>query len=167
MELIHSDYSFVDDFFQNHFNTGSHYGFLFLINCSSSLYNQPLTQNLQPRRQAGIEKCSRLIAEQKNSRLTIHDFCRQHDLSWHAYYYWLRKIRDQIDPALPSGSAEPQPIFTELLVRDKLPASMPAPPQVATDAIVTIQLTGITISLPATASKATIIKFITAVKEMS
>lgn len=120
----------------------------------------PLAQNLQLRRQAGIEKWSRLIAEQKNSGLTIRDFCRQHDLSWHAYYYWLRKIREQIDPALPSGSAEPQTIFTELLVHDKLPASL----QVATDDIVTIQLTGITISLPATSSKATIIKFITAVK---
>ena len=51
----------------------------------------PLTQNLQLRQQAGIEKWSRLIAEQKNSGLTIQDFCRQHDLSWHAYYYWLRK----------------------------------------------------------------------------
>ena len=39
--MLHSDYSFVDDFSQKHFNTGSHYGFLFLINCSSSLYNQP------------------------------------------------------------------------------------------------------------------------------
>src|SRR5574344_1936792 len=27
--LIHSDYSFVCDVSQNHFNTGSHYGFLF------------------------------------------------------------------------------------------------------------------------------------------
>ena len=99
-----------------------------------------MTQNLQLRQQAGIAKWSRLIVEQKNSGLTIRDFCRQHDLSWHAYYYWLRKIRDQIDPALPSGSAEPHPIFTELLMRDKLPASMPAPPQVATDDIVTYDM---------------------------
>ena len=126
-----------------------------------------MTQNLQLRQQAGIAKWSRLIAEQKNSGLTIRDFCRQHDLSWHAYYYWLRKIREHIEPELSSCPAEPQTVFTELPVHDKLPASMPAPPQVATDDIVTIQLTGITISLPATSSKATIIKFITAVKEMS
>ena len=126
-----------------------------------------MTQNLQLRQQAGIAKWSRLIAEQKNSGLTIRDFCRQHDLSWHAYYYWLRKIREHIEPELSSGPAEPQTVFTELPVYDKLPASMTAPPQVATDDIVTIQLTGITISLPATSSKATIINFITAVKEMS
>lgn len=126
-----------------------------------------MTQNLQLRQQAGIAKWSRLIAEQNNSGLTIRDFCRQHDLSWHAYYYWLRKIREHIAPELSSGPAEPQTVFTELPVHDKLPASMPVPPQVATDDIVTIQLTGITISLPATSSKVTIIKFITAVKEMS
>ena len=110
----------------------------------------PLTQNLQLRQQAGIAKWSGLIAEQKNSGLTIRDFCRQHDLSWHAYYYWLRKIREQMDPELQSGSAETQLVFTELPVRDTLPASMPAHTQVDTDDIVTIQLTGITISLPAT-----------------
>ena len=28
-------------FLQNHFNIGSRYGFLFLINCSTSFYNEP------------------------------------------------------------------------------------------------------------------------------
>ena len=55
-----------------------------------------------------------------------------------------------MDPELQSGSAETQLVFTELPVRDTLPASMPAHTQVDTDDIVTIQLTGITISLPAT-----------------
>lgn len=126
-----------------------------------------MTQHLQLRQQAGIEKWSRLIAEQKNSGLTIRDFCRQHDLSWHAYYYWLRKIREHIEPELSSGPTETQTVFTELPVHDKSLASVPAHPQAVTDDIVTIQLTGITISLPAASSKATIIKFITAVKEMS
>ena len=41
---------------------------------------------------------------------------------------------------LQLGSAETQLVFTELPVRDKLPASMPAPPQVATDDIVTYDM---------------------------
>ena len=109
----------------------------------------------------------RLISEQKNLGLTIRDFCRQHDLSWHAYYYWLKKIREQIVSELPSGSAEQQPVFTELPVYDKLPASMPEPTRAAADDIVTIQLMGITIRMPAASSQATIIKFITAAKGMS
>ena len=108
-----------------------------------------------------MAKWSRLISEQKNSGLTIRDFCRQHDLSWHAYYYWLKKIREQIVSELPSGSAEQQPVY------DKLPASMPEPTRAAADDIVTIQLMGITIRMPAASSQATIIKFITAVKGMS
>ena len=87
-----------------------------------------------------MAKWSRLISEQKNSGLTIRDFCRQHDLSWHAYYYWLKKIREQIVSELPSGSAEQQPVFTELPVYDKLPASMPEPTRAAADDIVTIPL---------------------------
>lgn len=46
-------------------------------------------------------------------------------------------------PELQSGSAETQLVFTELPVRDKLPASMPAHTQVDTDDIVTIQLWGL------------------------
>lgn len=127
----------------------------------------PLTQNLQLKQQASMAKWSRLISEQKNSGLTIRDFCRQHDLSWHAYYYWLKKIREQIVSELPSGSAEQQPVFTELPVYDKLPASMPEPTRAAADDIVTIQLMGITIRMPAASSGATISKFITAAKGMS
>ena len=59
-----------------------------------------------------MAKWSRLISEQKNSGLTIRDFCRQHDLSWHAYYYWLKKIREQIVSELPSGSAGQHCCFT-------------------------------------------------------
>lgn len=103
----------------------------------------------------------------KEFRLNHRGFCRQHDLSWHAYYYWLKKIREQIVSELPLGSAEQQPVFTELPVYNKLPASMPATTQAVADDIVTIQLMGITISLPAASSQATIIKFITAAKGMS
>ena len=31
IELVHSDYFFVYDFVQNHFDLGSHYGFFLLI----------------------------------------------------------------------------------------------------------------------------------------
>ncbi|MDY5806427.1 MAG: hypothetical protein SPM04_02650 [Lachnospira sp.] len=113
-----------------------------------------------------MAKWSRLISEQKNSGLTIRDFCRQHDLSWHAYHYWLKKIREQIVSELPSGSAEQQTVFTELPVYDKLPASMPNLTKAAADDIVTIQLMGITIRMPAASSRATISKFITAAKGM-
>ncbi|MCI6084711.1 MAG: hypothetical protein MR711_00395, partial [Selenomonas sp.] len=39
--LIHSDTPLLMIVLQNHFNIGSRYGFLFLINCSTSFYNEP------------------------------------------------------------------------------------------------------------------------------
>jgi hypothetical protein len=41
MVLIHSDTPLLVIVLQNHFNIGSRYGFLFLINCSTSFYNEP------------------------------------------------------------------------------------------------------------------------------
>jgi hypothetical protein len=34
-----------------------------------------------------------LIREWKESGTNQQDFCRQHDLSMHAFYYWLRKYK--------------------------------------------------------------------------
>jgi uncharacterized membrane protein YfhO len=45
MVLIHSDTPLLVIVLQNHFNIGSRYGFLFLINCSTSFYNEPINKN--------------------------------------------------------------------------------------------------------------------------
>lgn len=126
-----------------------------------------MAQHLQLRQQASMTKWSRLISEQKNSGLTIRVFCRHHDLSWHAYYYWLRKIREHIVSELPTVTDEPKPVFAELPVHDNLLAPVPDLPKAGIEGTVTIQLNGVSISLPAASSKATIINFLTAVKEMS
>jgi transposase-like protein len=34
-----------------------------------------------------------LIREWKESGINQKDFCRQHDLTIHAFYYWLRKYK--------------------------------------------------------------------------
>lgn len=38
--VIHSDNSFVDNLLHSHFNIGLHYGFVFMINCINSFYNE-------------------------------------------------------------------------------------------------------------------------------
>jgi hypothetical protein len=45
---------------QNHFNIGSRYGFLFLINCSTSFYNEPTTSTAARRRSPRAPRPSRL-----------------------------------------------------------------------------------------------------------
>ncbi len=34
-----------------------------------------------------------IIRDQKSSGLTIKEYCREHQISRNAYFYWLRKIR--------------------------------------------------------------------------
>ena len=37
-----------------------------------------------------------IIKECKESGMTVAAFCEDRNISWHAYYYWLRKIREYI-----------------------------------------------------------------------
>ena len=37
-----------------------------------------------------------IIKECKESGMTVAEFCEDRNISWHAYYYWLRKIREYI-----------------------------------------------------------------------
>ncbi len=43
-----------------------------------------------------------LIREWKESGINQKDFCRQHDLTMHSFYYWLRKYK-QINTPLENG----------------------------------------------------------------
>jgi hypothetical protein len=51
------------------------------------------------------EQWEKLIIDCKSSGLKVDDWCAQNNITHHAYYYWLRKIRKQacesILPALP------------------------------------------------------------------
>lgn len=40
-----------------------------------------------------MEQWKQLILECRNSGLKVDEWCEQNNLSHHAYYYWLRKIR--------------------------------------------------------------------------
>jgi hypothetical protein len=64
MVLIHSDTPLLVIVLQNHFNIGSRYGFLFLINCSTSFYNEPVV-NLKEEKEKGMVTYE-LIPHQKH-----------------------------------------------------------------------------------------------------
>ena len=52
-----------------------------------------MTKEISVRQQASMNRWALVIREQRASGKTVRDFCREHGLSCHAYYYWLRKIR--------------------------------------------------------------------------
>ena len=58
-----------------------------------------------------------IIKECKESGMSVTKFCEDRNISCHAYYYWLRKIREYI--------AQPQPAETEF-VQLPPPVEVPA-----------------------------------------
>lgn len=44
--------------------------------------------------QIRLNQWTAVIRECKASGLTVNDYCTQHDLSRHAYFYWLRKVKN-------------------------------------------------------------------------
>ena len=55
-----------------------------------------MTKEISVRQQASIDRWALVIKEQRASGKTVRDFCTDQGLSCHAYYYWLRKIRQML-----------------------------------------------------------------------
>lgn len=54
--------------------------------------------------------------------MTVAEFCEDRNISWHAYYYWLRKIREYI--------TQPQSTETEFVQLPSPVEVLPPPIQV-------------------------------------
>ena len=55
-----------------------------------------------------LSQWNEIFSDRENSGLTIDEYCRQHELSKNAYYYWLRKCRE-------SAIAECDNVFAEFV----------------------------------------------------
>ena len=56
--------------------------------------------------QYNLEKWRILLQEQTQSGLNVIDWCRQNGYTKHAYYYWKRKIQQELLPAALSQLSE-------------------------------------------------------------
>ena len=45
-------------------------------------------------RQIRIQQWAAIIKDRTSSGLKVDDYCRLHDISRDAYYYWLRKVKE-------------------------------------------------------------------------
>ncbi|GEM_PF-3271723 len=48
------------------------------------------------------EQWKKLILECQSSGMKVEDWCASHDVTKHAYYYWLHKIREEACENLPA-----------------------------------------------------------------
>lgn len=68
------------------------------------------------------EQWKKLILECQMSGMNVEDWCAGHDVTKHAYYYWLRKLREETCENLPAVSEECKPVpFKKLEVITPVP----------------------------------------------
>ena len=63
--------------------------------------------------QSQLQNWAIVIKECKESGLKVSDFCNQHGISRHAYYYWFKKVRTELFASQNgfveiSGNADPE-----------------------------------------------------------
>lgn len=72
---------------------------------------------IEVRTQVRMAQWQNIIKECRESGMSVSEFCEERSISSHAYYYWLRKIREYIT------EADTSPKFVQLPA-----AAKPSPP---------------------------------------
>ncbi|WOO35815.1 IS66 family insertion sequence element accessory protein TnpB [Anaerocolumna sp. AGMB13020] len=68
------------------------------------------------------EQWKKLILECQSSDIKVEDWCASHDVTKHAYYYWLHKIREEACENLPAKREQAKSVpFKKLEVTSPLP----------------------------------------------
>ena len=93
-----------------------------------------MTQIQQIKHRQSIDYWKQVILAQQQSGLNAKEYCRQQDIKYNAFYYWLRKIREEIVEGMPQLKAE-QIAETQFVVLS------------ATDVTASVQVRGETASL--------------------
>ena len=65
-----------------------------------------MTQIQQIKHRQSIDYWKQVILAQQQSGLNAKEYCRQQDIKYNAFYYWLRKIREEIVEGMPQLKAE-------------------------------------------------------------
>ena len=99
---------------------------------------------LEIRTKVRMAQWQSIIKECKESGMTVAEFCEARNISWHAYYYWLRKIREFI--------TQPQSSETEF-VQLPSPADVAAP---ANPGTITIRIGGVAVEVEGNVNRASL-----------
>ena len=97
--------------------------------------------SLEIRTRVRMAQWQSIIKECKESGMMVAEFCEDRNISWHAYYYWLRKIREYI--------TQPQTAETEF-VQLPLSTEVSAPTNPGT---ITIHIGGVAVEVEGNVSR--------------
>ena len=65
-----------------------------------------MTQMQQIKHQHSMKYWKQILIAQQQSGLPATEYCQQQDIKYNAFYYWLRKIREELAEAVPQLPAE-------------------------------------------------------------
>ena len=65
-----------------------------------------MTQIQQIKHRQSMDYWKQVILAQQKSGLKAREYCRQQDINYNAFYYWLRKIREEIVEGIPQLQVE-------------------------------------------------------------
>lgn len=74
--------------------------------------------------QINIQQWKTIIQDRYNSGLNVDEYCKQNGLTRHAYYYWLRIIREE---SIKKSEESP---FAEIMIPNATPAGMNFSPSI-------------------------------------
>ena len=96
------------------------------------------------------EQWKQFILERQASGLTINNWCQQHGFKRTTYFYWLRRIRQEVCQALPEPQAVSPVPFVQISTETNsktVPAQVIEPNPVLRDAVIHIRLKGADITI--------------------
>ena len=110
--------------------------------------------SLEIRTKVRMAQWQSIIKECKESGMTVAEFCEDRIISWHAYYYWLRKIREYI--------TQPQTTENEFV-------QLPSPMEVSAPAnpgTITIHIGGVAVEVEGNVNRASLKNVLKVLQEM-
>lgn len=114
------------------------------------------------KRNYSIQQWKSIIQDRNNSGMTVDAYCKKNGLSRHAYFYWLRMIREEaLEQPSASGFVElnlPADAGSEASVVTAIPAVKAEPSQLI------LSINGITIQVTENTSPALLAKTIGVIK---
>ncbi|WP_295916220.1 hypothetical protein [uncultured Anaerovibrio sp.] len=110
--------------------------------------------SLEIRTRVRMAQWQSIIKECKESGMAVAEFCEDRNISWHAYYYWLRKIKDYI--------TQPQSSETEF-VQLPSPVEVPSP---ANPGTITIRIGGVAVEVEGHVNRASLKNVLKVLQEM-
>ena len=110
------------------------------------------------KKQHRLEQWTKLIQECRSSGMKVDDWCETNGVTHHAYYYWLRKVRQAACQNLPAVNGS-----KDLTAFKRLEVQSPA---IDTQASVIIHLPTATLEIHNGASRQTVEAVLSALKSL-